>query len=267
MSVRYDRHGDVVVLTLDRPERLNALDDQVMQEVLAHLEQVSGDPSVGAVILTGTGRIFTAGGDLSMLADRVRQVGDGALTPAATEVARLMRDNATVVERIRTLHCPSIAAVNGACVGAGLALVAACDLRLTSDRAFFDTAYLHLGLGTDFGVSWLLHDLLGASVASDWLLRPRRVPASEALSRGFVADVVEDGTSDAVLDAALSLAQALVQTKVGARAIRDNLREARSGTALAASLDSEARRFVETMRDPETARRVASAGTATSTAG
>lgn len=266
MSVRHDRQGDVVVFTLDRPERLNVLDDQVTQEVLAHLEQVSGDPSVGAVILTGTGRIFTAGGDLSMLAERVRAVGDDALTPAATEVARIMRDNATVVERIRSLHCPSIAAVNGACVGAGLALVAACDLRLASDRAFFDTAYLHLGLGTDFGVSWLLHDLLGASVASDWLLRPRRVPASEALNRGFVADVIEDGTSEAVLDAALSLAQALVQTKAGARAIRDNLREAQSGIALTASLDGEARRFMETMRDPETAHRVTSAATATSTA-
>lgn len=261
MSVHRDRHGDVVVLTLDWPERLNALDDDMTSEVLEGIEQVASDPSVGALVLTGSGRAFTAGGDLSMLSDRVREVGQSPETPAGAEVERVMRQNATVPERLRALHCPSIAAVNGACVGAGLALVAACDLRLASSRAFFDTAYLRLGLSTDFGVSWLLHDLLGTSVASDWLLRPRRVSAQEALSRGFISQVVEDATPGAVLDAALSLAHEHQQARAGVRAIRENLRDARAGTALAAALDGEARRFVATLRDPETARRVTSAGT------
>jgi enoyl-CoA hydratase/carnithine racemase len=260
MSVRHDRHGDVVVLTLDRDERLNALDDDVTGEVLAGIEQVASDPSVGALVLTGSGRAFTAGGDLSMLADRVREVGDGTETPAAAAVERVMRQNATVVEQLRALHCPSIAAVNGACVGAGLALVAACDLRLASERAFFDTAYLRLGLGTDFGVPWLLNELLGASVATDWLLRPRRVTATEAMGHGFVGQVIEANAPEALDDVALAVAQNLAQVRAGSRAIRDNLHEARSGTGLSAALDSEARRFVAALGDPETGRRVISAG-------
>lgn len=266
MSVRHDRLGDVVVLTLDRPESLNALDDEVMQDLLRQFEQISGDASVGAVVLTGAGRAFTAGGELSMLADRVRQVDGDALTPVATQIARTMRDNASVVERIRALHCPTVAAVNGACVGAGLALVAACDLRLSSSRAFFDTAYLNIGLGTDFGVSWLLHELLGASVATDWLLRPRRVTAVEALNHGFVSEVVDDESANTVLDTALALAETLVQAKAGVRALRNNLRDARSDVALGTALDGEVRRFVDTLADAETARRVTAAGSVSSRA-
>lgn len=263
MNVRCDRQEDVVVLTLDRPDRLNSLDDAVTEEVLEALRRVSSDPSVGALVLTGSGRAFTAGGDLAMLAERAGEVAGGGEGGAAIEVARVMRANAEVVERLRALHCPSIAAVNGACVGAGLAWVAACDLRLAADGAFFDTAYLRLGIGTDFGVAWLLQDLLGTSVASDWLLRPRRVTPAEAHRQGFVGEVIDGGQPDALLEAALAVAKDLQQVRAGTRAIRANLRDARQGTGLAESLDSEARRFVATLADPEAARRVTAAGEVT----
>lgn len=264
MNVRCDRQGDVVVLTLDRPHRLNSLDDGVTAEVLEALQRVSSDPSVGALVLTGSGRAFTAGGDLAMLADRARQVADGDAEGAAADVARVMRANAEVVERLRALHCPSIAAVNGACVGAGLAWVAACDLRLASGRAFFDTAYLKLGIGTDFGVAWLLQDLLGASVATDWLLRPRRIPAQEARDRGFVAEVIDESDGTTVLQAASELAAELDGVRAGARAIRENLRDGRCD-GLAGALDREADRFVATLADPQTARRVSAASALSTT--
>lgn len=260
MNVRYDRQGDVVVLTLDCPHRLNSLDDAVTREILEALQQVSSDPSVGALVLTGSGRAFTAGGDLAMLADRARELTGGSETGAASEVARVMRANAEVVERLRELHCPSIAAVNGACVGAGIAWVAACDLRMAADRAFFDTAYLRLGIGTDFGAAWLLHDLLGTSVASDWLLRPRRVTAVDAHRQGFVGEVIDGGAPEALLDAALAVAQDLQRVRAGARAIRENLRDARQGIELPDALEQEAGRFVATLADPEAAGRVTAAG-------
>jgi 2-(1,2-epoxy-1,2-dihydrophenyl)acetyl-CoA isomerase len=266
MNVCFDRRGDIVILTLNRPHRLNSLDDDVTRELLDGLERVSSDPSVGALVLSGSGRAFSAGGDLSMLADRAREVcGEGPMSPVTVGLENVMRENGKVVELLRTLHCPSIAAVNGACVGAGLALAAACDLRLASSGAFFDTAYLRLGLSTDFGVSWLLHDLLGTSAATDWLLRPRRITAAEAMSQGLVGQVIECDDPQATLNAALKVAQDLVQARVGVRALRENLHEARQGATLAAALDAEAKRFVAALRDPETSRRVTSAGTVAST--
>lgn len=267
MSVHCDRHGDVVVLTLHRPDRLNSLDDEMTGELLDRLEQISLDSSVGALILTGSGRAFTAGGDLVMLASRAREAGEREAASTGSALEKVMRENALVVDRLRELHCPSIAAINGACIGAGLAWAGACDLRLASDRALFDTAYLRLGLSTDFGVAWLLHDLLGTSVATDWLLRPRKVSAPEALSRGFIGQIIEDGGAGAVLDAALSLAQELQLTRAGVSAIRENLRDARQGTPLAAALIEEARRFVSVLGDPETAGRLASLGRVDSATG
>lgn len=261
MNVRYDREGDVVILTLDRPDRLNALDDELTHEVVEHLERVSFDPTVGALILTGSGRAFTAGGDLAMLADRAREVGDAdePASDAVPRIERVMRNNARVVEILHALPCPSVAAVNGACIGAGIAWAAACDLRIAVGKAFFDTAYLRLGLSTDFGVTWLLHDLLGPSVAADWLLRPRRISAAEAHERGFVSQVVDDEATGTLLNVALGATQDLAQVRAGAHAIRENLRDAREGTSLAASLDGEAHRFVAALLDPVTAERIAAA--------
>lgn len=267
MGVRAERDGDVEVLTLESGNGLNSLDDELTADLVGHLERISGDGSVAAIVLTGSDRAFSAGGDLTMLAartgDALAERPQGESDGAAGPLERTMRGNARVVELLLDLPCPSVAAVNGACVGAGLAWAAACDVRLAADQAFFDTAYLRLGIGTDFGTAWLLHHLLGPAVAADWLLRPRRICAAEALHRGFVGTTVEatDGTD--VNRQALALARDLAATPEGARAVRASLTDARNGVPIGEALDGEAQRFVTSLASPQAAERIHDAVEAT----
>jgi 2-(1,2-epoxy-1,2-dihydrophenyl)acetyl-CoA isomerase len=198
MPVRLTTEGRVARLLLDRPERLNATDDAMLDEMLVHLEKLTVAEDVGVVVLTGAGRAFCAGGDLR------RPAPSGS---RAEQVARLRR-HARSVELLRGLPQVTVAALNGACAGLGVGWAAACSLRVFATSAVVNTAYLTAGLSGDFGVAWLLTRLLGTATAADWLLRPRKSPAAEAEARGFasvlapagafddtVADVVEQITS------------------------------------------------------------------------
>jgi 2-(1,2-epoxy-1,2-dihydrophenyl)acetyl-CoA isomerase len=176
------RDGDVVTLTLSRPDRLNALTAALRTELTQALRDVGGDPTVGAVVLTGEGRAFCAGQDLAEL---------GAL-PEGTDVGTLLRQAYNpLVEAFAALPRPVIAAVNGPCVGAGLGLALACDMRLIASDAYLACAFVGIGLAPDSGVAYGLVRALGYARALEIAATGRRVPAAEARALGLVLDVVE----------------------------------------------------------------------------
>ncbi|OBA80000.1 enoyl-CoA hydratase [Mycobacterium sp. 1164966.3] len=199
-TVGLDRSRDgVAVLQLNRPERLNAINEAMQGELQSALSVLAADRSVRAVVLTGAGRGFCAGIDL-------RDFGPGApeASAPALERMRFQESMAALPEAIRQLPQPVIAAVNGPCVGAGFALCLASDIRICSTTASFGNAAILLGLsGAEMGMSYHLPRIVGTSVAADWMLTGRTVSAPEADRRGLVSEIVEP---DRLADRALELA-------------------------------------------------------------
>ena len=177
----------VVVLTLNRPKKLNAIDDVLRRELIETLASVGDDASAKAVVLTGAGRGFCSGIDMR---DFGPDVPDA--TAPAIERMRFQEAMAALPRAIRNLPQPVVAAVNGPCVGAGLALCLAADIRICSTAATFGNAAILLGLsGAEMGMSYHLPRIVGTSVASDWMLTGRTVSADEAESRGLVSQLVD----------------------------------------------------------------------------
>jgi enoyl-CoA hydratase/carnithine racemase len=195
-----DRPRDgVVVLRLNRPERLNAINEAMQTELTQVLGDLADDSSARAVVLTGSGRGFCAGIDM-------RDFGPGMLeaTAPALERLRFQERMAALAEALRALPAPVIAAVNGPCVGAGFALCLASDIRICSATASFGNAAILLGLsGAEMGMSYHLPRIVGTSVAADWMLTGRTVSATEADRRGLISEVVEP---DRLTDRAVELA-------------------------------------------------------------
>jgi enoyl-CoA hydratase len=191
----------VVRVTLNRPDKLNAMNAELIAELHDSLSAIATDTSCRVVLLTGSGRGFCAGLDLG-----------GYGTAAGSE--RLGRVESTfatqthiaaLVPRLRSLPQPVIAAVNGAAAGGGLALALASDIRIAASAARFNVAFVRLGIsGCDIGVSWLLPRLIGASRAWELMLTGRIIGAEEADQIGLVLRVVPDGE---LLDAALETAE------------------------------------------------------------
>ncbi|WP_167746545.1 enoyl-CoA hydratase/isomerase family protein [Streptomyces melanosporofaciens] len=182
--------GDVAEIRLNRPDRLNAVDDRMIEAFAAHLETLRTSEHVRVVVLTGAGRAFCAGGDLK------RPPRTGPLEEQAT----VLRRQAATVERLAALPQITIAMLNGACAGLAVGWAAACSLRIVSDAAVINTAYLTAGLAGDFGVAWWLSRLLGPGVAADWMLRPRKIGAREAADRGFATIHCPAGELKATVD-------------------------------------------------------------------
>lgn len=192
-------HDGVAVLRLNRPDRLNAINEIMQIELVQTLAALASDRSVHAVVLTGTGRGFCAGLD-------VRNFGPGMLDATAPAIDRLrfQESMAALPVAIRALPQPVVAAVNGPCVGAGLALCLASDIRICSTSASFGNAAILLGLsGAEMGMSYHLPRIVGTSVAADWMLTGRTVSAEEADRRGLVSELL---APDRLFDRAVELA-------------------------------------------------------------
>jgi 2-(1,2-epoxy-1,2-dihydrophenyl)acetyl-CoA isomerase len=192
-----DIRDGVAVLTMNRPERLNALSPGMIETAIATLERCAVDPAVGCVVLTGAGRGFCAGGDVSAMSNRA-------------EVRLTLEQQ---VDRQRTIHrfagllhaMPkvSIAAINGACAGAGFGLALACDLRLAAVDAKFTTAFAKVGFSGDFGITWPLVRTIGEARAKELLLFSDLIPAQQAFELGLLNRVLPAGE---LMEAALQLA-------------------------------------------------------------
>ncbi|MGH9028665.1 MAG: enoyl-CoA hydratase/isomerase family protein [Acidimicrobiales bacterium] len=190
----------VTVLTLNRPEKLNAMNSDLVTELHERLVEVSTDRGCRAVILTGAGRGFCAGLDLGgygVAPGGEDRDGVGSAFATQTHIASL-------VPRLRSLPQPVIAAVNGPAAGGGLALTLASDVRIAAQSAKFNVAFVRVGLsGCDIGVSWLLPRLIGASRAWELMLTGRIIDSDEAYRIGLLLQVVPDGE---LLEAALRTA-------------------------------------------------------------
>ena len=190
----------VTVVTLNRPERLNAMDHELVHDLHGVLDDLRADRSCRVVVLTGAGRGFCSGLDLSGTFQVPGTEGLGRVQAGMATQQMI----ASLVPKMRSLRQPVIAAVNGAAAGGGLALALASDVRLAAPSARFNVAFVRIGLsGCDIGVSWLLPRLIGASRAFELLLTGRIIDAAEADRIGLVSRVVEDRP---VLDAALEVA-------------------------------------------------------------
>lgn len=165
----------LATVTLNRPDKVNALTRELCQELIAALRGVSADPAVRVILVTGAGRAFCAGADLTILGSD----GD-ALVAGGKEIALLIREAPQ----------PVIAAVNGAAAGGGANLALACDYRLAADTATIGQVFARLGLGPDWGGSYFLPRLVGPSRALELLFSARMVPAAEALTLGLFDRVV-----------------------------------------------------------------------------
>ena len=199
-TLELDRPSDgVVVVRLNRPERLNAINEAMQTELGRALQDLTDDRSVHAVVLTGAGRGFCAGIDLRDFGPDVPQA-----TAPAMDRMRFQEKMAAIAEAVRRVPQPIIAAINGPCVGAGLALCLAADIRICSTAASFGNAAILLGLsGAEMGISYHLPRIVGTSVAADWMLTGRTVSAAEADRRGLVSELVE---ADRLADRAVELA-------------------------------------------------------------
>lgn len=187
------REDGVAVVTIDRPQRRNALDDPLLLEGLpGAFADLGADPSVRAIVVTGSGGAFCAGADLEC---------SGLEQPSAAASERFMHKSHRTVMNIRSARQPVIAAVDGAAVGAGAGLAAACDIRIASRRARFITPFLKMALPPDYGSSYLLPRIVGPEVALDLFLTGRTVDGEEALRIGLVSRLADDP-----LAAALELA-------------------------------------------------------------
>ncbi len=175
--VRTDITDGVALLTLDDPDRRNALGGPLGDDLVAAVDAIEADGSVGAVVVTGEGRAFCAGADLSDLGSSER---DGLL--------------AIYEGFLRVAHCPlpTIAAVNGAAVGAGMNLALACDVRLAARRARFDTRFLQLGLHPGGGHTWMFRRIAGPQAAAAALLFGEVLDGAEAERAGLVWRCVDD---------------------------------------------------------------------------
>jgi 2-(1,2-epoxy-1,2-dihydrophenyl)acetyl-CoA isomerase len=204
--------GAVRTLRLNRPDRLNALTEPLLDHLREEIIRAGDDPAVGIVVLTGTGRAFCAGGDLGPMAER--QAGDPSAGLRHSEVALLLR----------TLRKPTIAVVNGPAAGAGASIAFAADMRVMADSAFLTAGFGLVGLSGDFGGTYSLLRLVGVERATRFYMLNERWDAATALAYGAVGEVVP---LDELDDAVRALAQRLAAGSAPALAgMKHNLRMA-----------------------------------------
>lgn len=208
----------VAVLTMNRPDRLNALSKAMIETAIATLESCATDPAIGCIVLTGAGRGFCAGGDVTTM-------GSG---PTSEMTLEQQVDRQRAIHRFAgLLHSSpkvSIAAINGPCAGAGFGLALACDLRLAADNAKFTTAFAKVGFSGDFGITWPLARALGEARAKELLLLSDVLTAQQVRDLGLLNRILPAGD---LMDAAMQLAARVAKGPLVAyRYIKENVHAA-----------------------------------------
>ncbi|MCG8690900.1 MAG: enoyl-CoA hydratase, partial [Minwuiales bacterium] len=224
--------GRVATLTMNRPDRRNAMSSAMLEAMLDALGRLAVDTDVGVVVLTGAGSAFCAGGDVKAMAEGT-EFADTDLESKARALRRMM-------ETSRLLHempKPTIAAIPGAAAGAGLSMALACDLRIAAQSAKITTAFARVGYSGDFGGSYFLTQLVGTAKARELYYTADRLTAAEALALGMVNRVCAD---EQLESETLALAHRIARgPRIALRYIKRNMNAAESGV-LRDSLDLEA---------------------------
>jgi enoyl-CoA hydratase/carnithine racemase len=196
-QITFEKRGRAGLITLNRPERLNAWTPRMMVEMRQAIDECVADPQVAAAVITGAGRAFCAGADVGdVFAKRAESSGTQEPDPAVAA------GSGDWVTYLRTLPKPTIAAVNGTAVGIGVTQILPMDIRIASENAKFGMFFVKMGLVPELASSALLPQMVGTARAIEWCLTARLVPASEAREAGLVSDVVEQ---DRLLDRAFEL--------------------------------------------------------------
>ncbi len=201
----YEKRGAVAVITLNRPESLNAMNNELLDLLPVLGLRAAEDASVRSVVITGAGRAFCAGGDVKGMAEGDGEAGLGGGGGFEARVERL-RAQEEISRLLYEMPKPTISAINGHAVGAGLSVALAADIRLASENAKFGTAFAKVGFSGDFGGTWLLQRLVGPGKAKELYLLGDIIDAQKALELGLVTRVL---AQDSLMDEAMALAERL----------------------------------------------------------
>lgn len=223
------REGPICKLMMNRPERLNALNSELPIALNEALVRIAADRTIHVVILTGAGRAFCAGGDLSV-------IGAGRARNDTTELEPILRSGMNAILKIRTMSQPVIAAVNGPAAGAGMNIALACDIRVAVEEAVFGQNFAKVGLFPDYGGTYLLPQLIGPAKAAELFYTGDMVDAKTALQLGIVNHVYPADRFEAAVE---SLAAKIATgPQMAIRAVKKRI-FARERAALARALDKE----------------------------
>lgn len=232
--------GRVAIITLNRPQARNSLSNDLTPALRRMVKERGEDPRVGALLITGAGEAFCAGGNVKGMGN---PAGPQVEPTFDAKVAKLREGQRTLTGALVALRKPTVAALPGPAAGAGLALALACDIRIAAESAFMATGYARIGLSGDYGAAWLLTRLVGPARARELMLLGERIDARRCEALGLVNRVVPDAE---LRDAALAMANSLAEGPSLAYArIKDNLDHA-IGATLLESMDQEAENMVRT---------------------
>jgi 2-(1,2-epoxy-1,2-dihydrophenyl)acetyl-CoA isomerase len=227
-SVHLRQDGAVAIITLDRPEKVNALNRPMLDRLIAVLDTVAASADTRALLITGAGRAFSAGQDLT---DVTFEPGPNFDIAAVVE-----QTYNAIVRRLRGLRVPTIAAVNGVAAGAGANLALACDIVIAARSASFLQAFGKIGLIPDAGGTYMLTRLVGEARAKALAMLAEPLPAETAAQWGLIWKAVDD---EALMNEALALAHRLASGPAVALALTKQAIEAASGNSLSGQLDLE----------------------------
>jgi enoyl-CoA hydratase/carnithine racemase len=248
VEVRRPEPG-VAVVVLNRPDRLNAVDRQMLAELRAAAERLRTDRSVGVVVLTGAGRAFCSGYDLAGAAEFAELGPDGALALQDLGNQALLA--------LHVLPQPVIAAVRGPAVGGGFSLALVADIRVAATDALFQAAFVRIGMsGADMGASWLLPRIVGRGTAAEIMYTARGVAAADAVRIGLANRAVP---AESLMAEALGIArEILAHPRSGVALTKRSLQANTDAPSLWSALETEARGQALLMGHPDTAAAVAS---------
>ena len=235
--------GRVAVLTLNRPERRNALSPEFYAGMERALPQIAADNDIRVLMMTGTGGAFCAGGDVKRMNDE-NEAGTRNADGYEYAVTDLRRRQRQVSLSLHEMPKPVVAAIDGAAAGAGFSIAMAADVRIASPKALLVTAFANVGASGDFGGSWFLSRLLGEARAKHLYFTSPRLDAAASLDIGLVSEILDSDDFDA---AAVEWCAALAErAPLAMRYMKENINRA-SNVDLATALDAEAPNMVRTM--------------------
>ncbi|MBI5948138.1 MAG: enoyl-CoA hydratase/isomerase family protein [Chloroflexi bacterium] len=216
-QITFEQRGRVGLITLNRPEKLNAWTDRMMGEYRDAIERANADPGIGAIVMTGSGRAFCAGADIGGFQAQIKGDADSPVS------GRANREGGDWISFLNGMGKPTIAAINGAAVGIGITQVLPFDIRIASENARIGLFFVRMGLVPELASSHFLAQMAGYGRALEWCLTGRMLSAQEAKDGGLVTEVLP---ADQLLDRALALGEELSnQSPLALKLIKDLFRE------------------------------------------
>jgi len=245
-EILLETRGNLAIITLNRPDRLNALYGDMLLVLRKTLQTVAADPGIRAVVLTGAGRGFCAGGDVKMMSQQNEAKGTTGAEGASLENKTYdLRKMMETCEILHEMPKPTIAMLRGPTAGAGMGIALACDLRFTADDLNMTTAFALVGVSGDFSCSYFLTQLVGPAKAKELFFTARQINAQQALELGLVNQVVSgDGLEEKTLKIANQLANG---PTIAFNYMKRNINAAAGGISLKEVLNLEAFHMMRTM--------------------